>query len=510
MKPGMVCARVYKVVPVLVAALLTFEGARAHAQQLLWQVDGQKLDYLGYRVATTADIDGDGIPDVIAGATGNNVARLFSGATGALIFEWTHTPPSGVFGRAVADAGDVNADGVDDLIVGATDPQWDLGDAFVFSGADGSELFHFTGTKAADHLGWSVCGAGDVDGDGHADVALGVPADETRFNYNERVELHSGADGSLLWTAFPTQMDDLFGFVVARVDDLNGDGVSELVVSGVNHEHVVVLNGKDGSQLLDIPNPAGTRDFFGFSGARVSDYDGDGLGDLLIGAPGYTVAGAYGTGRAYVMSSVSGSTLMTFEGATSGAALGESVADASDANGDGWNDLLIGATGAGAAELHSGRTGTLLYRFKSNPAQMLGTSVSGLGDVDGDGFGEVALGAPAVTGGGIGLDHGRVSVRRGGPIFLDSEPLDPAAGTSLTLSLAEGVPGSIAFIAVVALNGAPMFQVVTIQPLNASGVLQLSGTIPAGLGGTTIGLRGFSLAASARLIASAVETIAIQ
>jgi hypothetical protein len=141
---------------------------------------------------------------------------------------------------------------------------------------------------------------------------------------------------------------------------------------------------------------------------------------------------------------------------------------------------------------------------------MLGSSVAGLGDVDGDGFGELVVGAPAVSGGGGGTDRGRIAARRGSGLYLDSEPLAPAAGATLSLSLAEGVPGNLALLALVAVNGAPTFQVVTIQPLDANGLLLLSGTIPAGLGGLSIGLRGFTVSSGGRLFDSAVETIAIQ
>ena len=168
----------------------------------------------GKRKPVSGDVNGDGVPDFIVGAyrddpvgggTDAGSAYVFSGADGNLLYQVTGDTAGDLFGYSVSIAGDVNGDGRADFIVGAyrDDPiggGTDAGSAYVFSGPDGSLLYQLTGDTAGDHFGYSVSGAGDVNGDGRADFIVGAIGDNPGGLTNAgSAYVFSGADGSLLY-----------------------------------------------------------------------------------------------------------------------------------------------------------------------------------------------------------------------------------------------------------------------------------------------------------------------
>jgi hypothetical protein len=177
----------------LLACLLG--GALAsEGQTLLFRVDDprrQALAHFGLALAGVGDIDGDGVPDLAAGAPYQNVAGqgdrgqvfLFSGASGARLRTLNDTVPQAgaYFGFALAGVGDVDGDGVPDLAVGAPNKevagQDAQGQVFVFSGASGQLVLTLTkpSPQAQAQFGWTLAGVGDVDGDGVPDLAVGAP-----------------------------------------------------------------------------------------------------------------------------------------------------------------------------------------------------------------------------------------------------------------------------------------------------------------------------------------------
>ncbi len=363
-------------------------------------VDG---DVLGWSVAGAGDQDGDGVPDVIAGApraaepspSAPGSARLYSGADGHVLRTFTGRAAGDLFGLSVAGAGDVDGDGRDDVVVGAPGSAAALPSrVLVFSGATGGPLLDLPGSAVAwDGLGTAVDGAGLVDGDARADLIVGAP--EAAGGAGE-ARLLSGAGGGTLFTFAGLLPGDRFGAAVAGAGDVDDDGVPDVIVGGGGN-YARVFSGADGSLLHHFPGPAATGDF-GSVVAAAGDIDGDGFGDLAIGAPFL--------GRVDVLSGQSGLLLRRFERTAAGFA--RALDQVGDLDGDAVPDFAVGAPqdtldasfGLGSLYLISGATGVTLFKFFPEDATAaFGSSVAGTGDLDGDGRSEVAAGAPFAPGG---------------------------------------------------------------------------------------------------------------
>lgn len=360
-------------------------------------------------------------------------------------------PSAALFGAAVAVVPDLDGDGAADFAVAATNEEVGerngAGRVYVFSGATGALRYRIEPPDPArtNAFGHALAGVPDADGDGYGDVLIGVPGfqvpDQPDRNTVGRAYLFSGATGVLLHT-FDTPNPDYsnaFGTAVAGLGDVNGDGRGDLAVSAPNETfrlndlsapgRVYVFSGATGGAIREVVVPEVTVSNpglgFGKALAAVPDVDGDGVDDLAIGAPGYragTEAAQRNNGRAYLISAVTGDALLTldtpageFEGS-----FGTSVGGVPDADGDGRGDVLVGAPGedggglsnAGHAYLFSGSTGALLHALVSPLPRSgggFGQTIAGIGDLDGDGRGDVAVGAPSENR-NVTSDPGRVHV----------------------------------------------------------------------------------------------------
>ena len=338
-------------------------------------------------------------------------------------------------GFAVAGAGDVDGDGLADLVAGA--PLEDAGGTWsggarVWSGADGSLLHQLAGKAAGDRLGSAVAAAGDLDGDGAADLLLGAPYDELAGPGAGSAVAVAGAGAGLLLHVPGAAAGELFGSALTSVGDLDLDGVPDLAVGAPRSDgpggtlpdagRVAVLSGATGALLLEIYGDA-PGDRLGTALASPGDVDQDGFPDLLVGLPLHDAAGL-DAGAARLVSGADGSELLFVLGDSAGDRLGAAVGAAGLVNADGVPDLLIGAylddpggSGSGSAAIYSGGDGVVLRQFQGNKTgEFLGFALGGGADANGDGRADPIIGGYGSAGakGAVSIFSGDV----GTPLLL--------------------------------------------------------------------------------------------
>ncbi|MBN1249745.1 MAG: FG-GAP repeat protein [Anaerolineae bacterium] len=352
-------------------------------QILSWGENGAEF---GYAIAGGEDMNNDGIADVLVGAPGYKPAGQ-NGKYGAVFLYYgsetgLSTSPDWTFagaqkesrlGQAVSFAGNLNGDDWDDIIVGAPAYEPDAlgGAAFVFYGGPTGPITQTMetlsiGQKGA-RFGEAVSGVGDVNGDGFADVAIGAPNYDNTLINEGAVFLYHGATGAInttvAWQDFGGQEDALYGRAVNSVGDVNGDKLKDIAMSAPYYDGkfadqglVRVFHGSD--QGL---SPSSNWSFklsqafarFGTALSSAGDVNGDGYGDLIVGAPSY---GMDEVGQANDLSEPA----LIFLGSASGIGdywawrleegqavtdFGSSVGTAGDINSDGLDDVLVGAPG---------------------------------------------------------------------------------------------------------------------------------------------------------------------
>ncbi|WP_306250390.1 hypothetical protein [Parvularcula sp. IMCC14364] len=391
-------------------------------------------DRSGFSVASAGDVNGDGVDDLIIGAlngdpngqanagesyvvfgtAGGFAASLnlssLDGSNGFVLNGIDGDDRSGI---SVSGAGDINGDGVDDIIIGASraDPngQGDAGESYVvfgqaggfaasldLSALDGSNGFVLNGIDAGDNSGRTVASAGDVNGDGIDDLIIGAlngdpngQADAgesyvvfgSTTGFAASLEL-SSLDGSNGFVLNGIDVSDDSGISVSGAGDVNGDGIDDLIIGasggdrigGANFGESYVVFGStagfaasldlsalDGSNGF-VLNGIDADDISGFSVASAGDVNGDGVDDLIIGARGGDPSanlGEFNDGESYVvfgstagfaasldLSALDGSNGFVLNGIDGGDLSGHSVAGAGDVNGDGIDDLIVGAVNA--------------------------------------------------------------------------------------------------------------------------------------------------------------------
>lgn len=401
---------------VLTLGLLILSAATVQAQNPL-KLPFETLDgslsggQLGKALAAAGDVDGDGVGDLVVGAPGEGTARVLSGVDLRRVLHTFHHPgigSLGAFGRAVAGVGDVNGDGHADVAVASS--------SFtkVFSGADGAEWLHVP-TQAVSNLitGVGLGGGADVNGDGYDDLVLGYPVAGNSLAQG-RVQVRSGLDGTLLHSIDASGTSALgpvwLGWSVALIEDVDGDGLAEIAAgapgdnaAGPGNGSLRVFSGADGSELHAVLANS-TVGHLGISLAATGDLDGDGAADLLVGSP-YEWIGYDRKGAVRAVSGRTGQVLYTVQGSVFDGEFGRSVAGGGDVDGDGIDDVLVGALDL--ARLASGADGSLLVKYNKQ-ADDFGAAVALAVDLNGDGRIDPAVGVPGADLGTRGGDEGQV------------------------------------------------------------------------------------------------------
>jgi hypothetical protein len=395
---------------------------------------------MGFSVASAGDVNGDGYSDVIVGAnqydngeTDEGAAFVHHGSAAGISTTASATVESnqacGLMGFSAASAGDVNGDGYSDVIVGAylyDNGQTDEGGAFVYHGsAAGLSISAATvveSDQATAQMGRSVAGAGDVNGDGYGDVIVGAFVYENgQFGEGAAFVYHGSATGINITAAAMlgnNQVNANMGISVASAGDVNGDGYSDVIVGSRTYDNGESDEGAaftyHGSATgINITAAAMLESnkeyaYLGISIASAGDVNGDGYSDIIVGAYFYE-NGESGEGAAFVYhgsaTGVNTIAAAMLESNQASAQMGVSVAGAGDVNGDGYNDVIVGArnydngeTNEGVAFIyHGSATGvntTAAAMVESNQANAnLGYSTASAGDVNGDGYSDVIVGA---------------------------------------------------------------------------------------------------------------------
>ncbi len=364
-----------------------------------WRGEG-KGDQFGWIARDIGDVDGDGVHDVVTSApswgakpdgSATGKVYVYSSGTGALLWS-AEGHPGDQLGLGVEAAGDVNGDGTPDVLAGA--PYGDR--AVVFSGNDGRVLLEVPARQSGEAFGQHVADLGDVNGDGHADFVVGAPLNDAAGQDAGRAYVFSGADGSALLTLTGEEAGDRFG---STSGGGMRDGRMTLIVGAPGagegdrgRVYVYQRLAEQPSFVIDS-DPEGAQ-LGGMFVSAVGDVDGDGVTDVYASDwPGNGKDGLQGAGRLYVHSGADGHRIYTLTGEAAGDGFGIGVADAGDVNGDGHADLVVGAwqnheaaPSGGKVYLYSGADGSLLRTLTGKVmGETLGFDATGVGDVDGDG-----------------------------------------------------------------------------------------------------------------------------
>ena len=329
-----------------------FSGAD---RSLLNTVLGNPFELFGYSSTTAGDVDNDGVPDYVIGGIGFAPAgvpgrvAVYSGASHIKLLEWTGQVGER-FGASVAGAGDVNGDGHGDILVGATFASNTFnraGRVTMFSGKDGSVLWFHDGQGEEHFLGSGLGMVGLLDGDDAPEVVAGAYG--AGLGHGGEAYVYSGATGARIYTLAPFAHGtaDRFGqFFASGAGDINNDGVPDIFIGDYNDKRgggagtgrAYIFSGADGS-IVHVFNGENKEDGFG-PGRGAGDINGDGYGDIIIGAYTNEDAARKG-GKAYVYSGKDGTLMRTMTDRIRNDYFGVDALAVGDVNGDGRVDFLV-------------------------------------------------------------------------------------------------------------------------------------------------------------------------
>lgn len=411
--------------------LVVYYGSKAGLTATEFRVKDSMDLPAGFGIAAAGDVNGDGYADLLGGKTDytspsvqpEGIPYICWGkpdGTGVTASVATLISPGNSvvgFGRSLCDAGDINGDGFADIIVG--DPSFITGNlsydgaAYVYYGAGnglpGAPGLVLRTKDPSSKFGWAVAGAGDINGDGYQDVLVSEP----QFKHDEgKVFIYYGSPVGLF--SKPAVLTGgepgvYLGYAIAGAGDINGDGYADILVSaynGINNidtGKVFVYYGARGgidskpSLVLQGVGESGNAGF-GRSLGSAGDVNGDGFADVIIGA----ASGIAGQGRAYIFHGAAAGLIQSPAKVYGSPNTGQSftnchVAAAGDVNGDGFSDVLVwtldASTGLGKELIYLGSpsgTGSAPAGYITGNAQGVWVEdARSAGDVNSDGYADV-------------------------------------------------------------------------------------------------------------------------
>ena len=434
---------------------------------------GQAGVNFGRTVAGLGDVNHDGFDDVIAGApawtsgqTDEGAAFLYTGSVGGLNYaSWVFDTDQSTAGQGlnVGPAGDVDGDGYADFLISTW--AWDEGldtdngKVWLFNGSSGTPSttpsWSLVGTQAQEFVGTCIGTAGDVDGDGFSDLLLGASGYDGSVTDEGAARVFTGSPSGpgtvAAWTAEGGQNDSYFGNSCAGAGDVDGDGLGDaaigaqlfdgsLIDEGAAYVYVGLAEGLSAVANFTNTGSQGGMEF-GAAVASAGDMDGDGDLETVVGAPSFTNT-FFGEGVVFVYEGKPDgpppTPVLTAYGGSGGADFGRAVAGGGDVDGDGYDDLVVGAPGYTDGQSDEGRVSLFLgssggpsvsapWTWQPDSAGAeVGAAVALAGDVDGDGFADLAVGAPGQD--GVGNAH----VFFGSASGLGSAPDWTSSGSSIS------------------------------------------------------------------------------
>jgi hypothetical protein len=399
----------------------------------------QPNTYFGNSLAILPYVDGYYFPSVMIGeptypdpVPGTGRLLQYYGQMNAIQTPAAHTftpgADSGLFGYAVADVGDADRDGFSDFVV--TSPTYtsgglsERGRAQLYRGAAPFPILSpwvAEGEQAGEQFGLALGARGDVNGDGYSDVLVGANRwSNGAVNQTGKVWLYLGGPsglGASTWSAQGTGPNEYFGYAIA-LSDLDGDGYSDAAISsepstfGVWSNVRVYFGGptglsaQPGYTIQPSPPIAG----FGEALAAVGDFDGDCVGDLVVGASEEGATGGIHLYRGSPGRAMPVGPYRSYVGTGGQQSVGYAIAGGGDLNGDGLGDFVVGAPNTATPEQSEGSLLAFLGRNTNQPLlpdttfqsdilnQMLGSAIAPLGDVNDDGFADIVASGTAGTG----------------------------------------------------------------------------------------------------------------
>jgi hypothetical protein len=385
---------------------LSFSAGEALALDLspadaAWEIQGlQYYEQLGFKVSWAGDLNGDGLGDLLVSAPGRQTEGyvLALRNDGQLLWRLEASETSYAFGSAITPVGDWTGDGIMDFALGDSQDVRagiNAGWVGVYSGADASLIWESTcDGEELSRCGAALSGNCDVNGDGVGDLLIGISAASDRG----KIMVVSGADQSISHQIMGPGLLGSFGSAVSCLGDWNADGRDDLLVGAPRIQNqsgeVFIYSGLTGELLQSIRGGAG--DQLGASVSFVGNVSGDGMESILLGAP----QDAQRPGYAQVVHATSGFSYR-FVGEDKGRNFGSAVGYLGDFNLDGYFDLLIGDpsydNALGRVYVYSGKTGELLVRYTGDAdswANNFGFAVFSAGDLTGNEVPDLIVGSP--------------------------------------------------------------------------------------------------------------------